>query len=201
MQRKRMRASAIGAILLSLIAIAGLTRSQLRAAENPSAHHVAQEPPAGTASERKIKYYRNPMGLADTSPMPKKDSMGMDYIPVYEDEHSDDNAITLSPGKVQRSGVETAVAGKQVITRTIKAPGAVALDERSVAVIAPRYEGFVESVGPATTGTHVKQGDALVTVFGQEVLNQGARRSSSSCPAAKRMAHPPQASSVHAAVC
>ena len=129
MQRKRMRASAIAAIFLSLIAIAGLTRSQLRAAEDPNAHHVAQEPPAEAASERKIKYYRNPMGLADTSPTPKKDSMGMDYIPVYEDEHSDDNAITLSPGKVQRSGVETAVAGKQVITRTIKAPGAVALDE------------------------------------------------------------------------
>ncbi|HNS94316.1 MAG TPA: efflux RND transporter periplasmic adaptor subunit, partial [Thauera sp.] len=32
--------------------------------------------------ERKILYYRNPMGLPDTSPVPKKDSMGMDYIPV-----------------------------------------------------------------------------------------------------------------------
>jgi Cu(I)/Ag(I) efflux system membrane fusion protein len=33
----------------------------------------------------KILYYRNPMGLPDTSPVPKKDSMGMDYIPVYEE--------------------------------------------------------------------------------------------------------------------
>ena len=31
--------------------------------------------------ERKILYYRNPMGLPDTSPVPKKDSMGMEYIP------------------------------------------------------------------------------------------------------------------------
>lgn len=31
----------------------------------------------------KILYYRNPMGGSDTSPVPKKDSMGMDYIPVY----------------------------------------------------------------------------------------------------------------------
>ena len=37
-------------------------------------------------TERKILYYRNPMGLADTSQTPKKDSMGMDYIPVYSDE-------------------------------------------------------------------------------------------------------------------
>ena len=37
-------------------------------------------------AERKVLYYRNPMGLPDTSPTPKKDSMGMDYIPVYADE-------------------------------------------------------------------------------------------------------------------
>ena len=36
--------------------------------------------------ERKVLYYRNPMGQPDTSPVPKKDEMGMDYIPVYEDE-------------------------------------------------------------------------------------------------------------------
>jgi len=35
---------------------------------------------ADTGSERQILYYRNPMGLPDTSPVPKKDSMGMDYI-------------------------------------------------------------------------------------------------------------------------
>ena len=34
-------------------------------------------------SERKVLYYRNPMGLPDTSPVPKKDPMGMDYIPVF----------------------------------------------------------------------------------------------------------------------
>ena len=41
---------------------------------------------APTDSERKVLYYRNPMGLDDTSPEPKKDSMGMDYIPVYAEE-------------------------------------------------------------------------------------------------------------------
>ena len=40
--------------------------------------------PAAIAGEaRKIRYYRNPMGLPDTSPVPKKDWMGMDYIPVF----------------------------------------------------------------------------------------------------------------------
>lgn len=45
------------------------------------------ETAAATAkAERKILYYRNPMGLPDTSPVPKKDDMGMDYLPVYADE-------------------------------------------------------------------------------------------------------------------
>ncbi len=44
----------------------------------------AQAAPIKT--ERKILYYRNPMGLPDTSPVPKKDQMGMDYVPVYEGE-------------------------------------------------------------------------------------------------------------------
>ena len=35
---------------------------------------------AGAKKERKLLYYRNPMGLPDTSPTPKKDPMGMDYI-------------------------------------------------------------------------------------------------------------------------
>ncbi len=40
---------------------------------------------SGTAA-KKILYYRNPMGAPDTSPVAKKDSMGMNYIPVYDDD-------------------------------------------------------------------------------------------------------------------
>ena len=61
----------------------------------------------GKANAR-FSYYRNPMGLPDTSPVPKKDSMGMDYIAVYEgDEPSDGNTIKVSLDRVQRSGVRT----------------------------------------------------------------------------------------------
>ncbi len=47
------------------------------------ASETAPKPVAsdGGSGARRIKYYRNPMGLPDTSPRPKKDSMGMDYIP------------------------------------------------------------------------------------------------------------------------
>jgi membrane fusion protein, copper/silver efflux system len=128
-----------------------------------------------TSSGRKIKFYRNPMGLPDTSPTPKKDSMEMDYIPVYEGEDSDDGPVRVSPGKIQRTGVQTVTVGMHAITRTIEVPGVVALDERRVAVVASKFDGYVVKVGDVTTGTHVKEGDVLATVFGQAVLDQAAR--------------------------
>ncbi len=45
-----------------------------------------EDVPAQAESGRKILYYRNPMNPAITSPVPAKDEMGMDYIPVYADE-------------------------------------------------------------------------------------------------------------------
>ena len=89
---------------------------------------VAAAPPA----DRKIKYYRNPMGLPDVSPTPKKDSMGMDYIPVYEGDDSDDGSVKVSPGKIQRTGVKSEPAVRRVIRTMIRAPGTVQLDERRV---------------------------------------------------------------------
>lgn len=50
------------------------------------AHQGANASATSQPAERKVLYYRNPMGQPDTSPVPKKDSMGMDYIPVYADE-------------------------------------------------------------------------------------------------------------------
>ena len=45
----------------------------------------ASAPPAGS-EERKIAFYRNPMDPSIHSDHPAKDSMGMDFIPVYTDE-------------------------------------------------------------------------------------------------------------------
>ena len=96
---------------------------------------------AGT-TERKIKYYRNPMGLPDTSSVPKKDSMGMDYIPVYEGDDSDDGSVRLSPGRIQRTGVKSEPAARRVIRAMVRAPGVIQLDERRVSVISMRSEIF-----------------------------------------------------------
>jgi Cu(I)/Ag(I) efflux system membrane fusion protein len=134
----------------------------------------APEPAAAVQGPRKIKYYRNPMGLPDTSPVPKKDSMGMDYIAVYEGEDSDDGSVKLTPGKIQRTGVKSEPAAARVIRTVIRAPGTIQLDERRVSVIAMRSEGFVLKVADVTTGSHVVKGQPLIEVYSPAVTSAAA---------------------------
>jgi Cu(I)/Ag(I) efflux system membrane fusion protein len=136
------------------------------------------EPPKAkrlqTDSSRKILYYRNPMGLPDTSPVPKKDAMGMDYVPVYEGEDSDDGSVKLSPGKIQRTGAKSEPVARQPVKSLIRAPGTVQEDERRVSVVALRFEGFVESVANVTTGDHVQKGQPLMNVYSPALSSAAA---------------------------
>src|SRR5437660_7945384 len=136
------------------------------------------EPPqtstAAPPADRKIKYYRNPMGLPDVSPTPKKDSMGMDYIPVYEGEDSDDGSVKLSPGKIQRTGVKSEPAARRVIRMTIRAPGTIQLDERRVSVISMRAESYVQKVADVTTGAHVVKGQPLMEIYSPAISSAAA---------------------------
>lgn len=134
----------------------------------------AHEPPATAQGPRKIKYYRNPMGLPDTSPVPKKDSMGMDYIAVYEGEDSDDGSVKLSPGKIQRTGVKSEAVSQRVIRTVIRAPGTIQLDERRISVIAMRTESFVQRVADVTTGTAVKKGQPLMETYSPAISSAAA---------------------------
>jgi Cu(I)/Ag(I) efflux system membrane fusion protein len=124
--------------------------------------------------DRKIKYYRNPMGLPDTSPTPKKDSMGMDYIPVYEGDDSDNSSVQLSPGKIQRTGVKSELAMARVIRTLIRAPGTIQLDERRISVISMRSESWVQKVADVTTGTTVSKGQPLMEIYSPAVSSAAA---------------------------
>ena len=131
-------------------------------------------PATSVAAERKIKFYRNPMGLADTSPVPKKDSMGMDYIPVYEGEDIDDGSVKLSPGKIQRTGVKSEPAVPRVIRTSIRAPGTIQLDERRISVISMRSESWVQKVANVTTGTRVTKGQPLMEIYSPLISSAAA---------------------------
>ncbi len=123
--------------------------------------------------EKKILYYRNPMGLPDTSKEPKKDSMGMDYIPVYEDADSgpaDPSIVRISVEKVQRAGVRTETVEKRILSEPLRVPGTVALDERLERSITIRTEGFIEKVYAGATGQHVLAGEPLFRIYSPQIV-------------------------------
>ena len=123
-------------------------------------------------AERKILYYRNPMGLPDTSPVPKKDPMGMDYIPVYDGEDTEPSGqIRIGVEKIQKLGVRTEAVRKRVLEHTVRAAGRVESDERRIYAVAPKFEGYVERLHVAITGQAVEKGQALFDAYSPELVS------------------------------
>lgn len=125
--------------------------------------------------ERKLLFYRNPMGLPDTSPTPKKDPMGMEYIAVYEGETDDEpgaaNQIRISTEKVQKLGVRTEAAQLRVLDKVVRASGRIEPDERRMYAISPKFEGYVERLYVNVTGQPVDKGQALFEVYSPELVS------------------------------
>jgi membrane fusion protein, copper/silver efflux system len=115
------------------------------------------------------------MGLADTSPVPKKDSMGMDYLPVYEGEDADSSTVQIAPGKIQRTGVRTEMVRSEAIVSKINAPGTIQLDERRVSVVATRSVAFIEKVADVTTGDLVRKGQKLMQLYSPDIAAAAAQ--------------------------
>lgn len=132
---------------------------------------AAVQTASSTESGRKVLYYRNPMGLADTSPVPKKDSMGMDYVAVYAGEEQATSSINISIDKVQKLGVKSEAATLRELNSTLRVTGRVEIDERRTYTIAPKFEGWVERLHVNTTGQLVAKGQALFDVYSPELVS------------------------------
>jgi Cu(I)/Ag(I) efflux system membrane fusion protein len=129
-----------------------------------SATASAAAPPK-VPGKGKILYYRNPMGLADTSPVPKKDSMGMDYIPVHEGE-DEAGVVTVSPARLQMLGVRTEpVERRASLLHSIRATGTVQADETKLSLVTTKFDVVVEKLLVSTTGAEVRAGQPLARVW------------------------------------
>ena len=158
----------VGAIILSGVGVSGYWLGT----------HTAPPAKATTASmlakaEPRILYYRNPMGLPDTSPVPKKDAMGMDYVPVFEGgkDAGDGKQISISVAKVQKLGVKSEAATLRKLDKTIRAVGQVVINERHTYTIAPKFEGWVERLYVNTSGQSVGKGQPLFDVYSPDLIS------------------------------
>lgn len=165
------RALLVAALAAALVpAVALLTGCTRKGADTAAA---AAKPTAGA---RKIVLYRSPMNPAETSPVPKKDSMGMDFVPVYEDEAQGATGgpeglapVTIDAQKRQLLGLKTVVVRRGPFETSIRTTGRVAADERRVHHVHTRFEAFVEHVTADFTGKYVHKGEALAYLYSPEL--------------------------------
>lgn len=135
---------------------------------------LATPPKPKASGEHRVLYYRNPMGLPDTSPNPKKDSMGMDYLPVYADDGAEGEppgTVRITPGRLQTLGVRTeAAAMRPGAARAIRATGILQFDERHLATVTTKVAGWVEHLMVAATGDPVRRGQVLAEIYSPDLV-------------------------------
>ncbi|MFT7300552.1 MAG: Cu(I)/Ag(I) efflux system membrane fusion protein [Porticoccus sp.] len=126
-----------------------------------------------TEEENQPLFYRNPMNPDVTSPAPAKDSMGMNYVPVYADSKTSKvvGTVKIDPVVVQNIGVRTAIAKQTSISRTIRAVGRVDFDEERMSRLHPKVEGWIEEIRVDKTGQTVAKDDILLSIYSPKLVS------------------------------
>lgn len=129
----------------------------------------AKTSPAG---ERTIKYYKSTMIPGEVKPGPGKDSMGMDMVPVYEDDASAGvSSIQIDAATVQRMNLRTAQVEQGPVSREFRTVGTVAYDEEGLRDVTTKYEGWIEKLHVNTTWASVQAGEPLFDIYSPDLYN------------------------------
>lgn len=120
---------------------------------------------------RKVKYWHDPMmNPPYISDRPGKSPMGMDLVPVYEDEtESAGTAVVIDPAVVQNMGVRTANAVLGTLTQRVRATAIIVEPETARADINLRVSGWVERLYADTDGMSVRAGDPLFDLYSPDL--------------------------------
>ena len=126
---------------------------------------------ASATGERKIKYYKSTMMLGEISQTPRKDSMGMDMVAVYEDEAADTSTISIDPVTTQNMGIRTGVVTRGPLRRVIRTVGAVDFDETTLKDVTTKFRGWIEKLYVDATGQAVRRGEPLFEIYSPELFS------------------------------
>jgi RND family efflux transporter MFP subunit len=143
----------------------------------PAAAPSVQAPAPGPAAEkeRKTKLWRCPMHPEIIQNAPGKcPKCGMDLVPVYEDaggEAGTAGAIAVSPATLQSMGVRTAKVEVKPLSRDTVTVATITFNERSLATVTTKVNGWVERLYVNATGDPVRRGQTLLTIYSPELVS------------------------------
>lgn len=122
------------------------------------------------SGERAVAYWRAPMNPMEIYDKPGKSAMGMDLVPVYEDEIMGGVEIKIDPVTRQNMGLRTARAEKGPLVHSIRTYGHITYDETRIAQINPKFSGWLEKLHVNFTGKMVEKGQPLFDIYSPELV-------------------------------
>lgn len=127
----------------------------------------------GTApapKQRKIKYWRAPMDPTYIRDKPGKSPMGMDLIPVYEDEEPQVTGIRVDPNFLQNFAVRTVKAETGSIPVDIRTVGMLDFNEKNLVLINTKFEGWIEKAYVNYIGEPITKGQVLFEIYSPQLV-------------------------------
>ncbi|RFP10974.1 efflux RND transporter periplasmic adaptor subunit [Duganella sp. BJB488] len=121
---------------------------------------------AAPTAARKPLYWQDPMVPGQKFDKPGKSPyMDMQLVPVYGGADGDDGTVTVSPRVQQNLGVRTALVTSGRLPSGVVAVGSVAYNERDVALVQARSNGFIERLYVRAPLDPVRKGQPLAELY------------------------------------
>ena len=117
---------------------------------------------------KKIKYWVAPMDPTYIRKEPGKSPMGMDLVPVYEDDNQtpeSPDTIRVDPATIQNMGVRTGLVERKPAEKTIRTFGNITYDETLIYAVNTKFDGWIERLFVDFEGQQVKRGQPLFSIY------------------------------------
>jgi len=122
------------------------------------------------SKDRKIIYWRAPMNPNEVYDEPGKSQMGMDLVPVYEDEGSASGVVTVDGSVLQSMNVKMEAVKSRRLSPIINTNGILETDERREFAVTTKFDGWIEKLYVNYTGQKVRKGQKLVDIYSPELV-------------------------------
>jgi membrane fusion protein, copper/silver efflux system len=120
-----------------------------------------------------IKYWTAPMDPTYIRNEPGKSPMGMDLVPVYEEEGEDKepaSTIRIDPVTMQNMGVRLGRVQQKTLIKYIRTVGNITFDETKIFTVNTKFNGWIEKLYVNFVGEDVKKGQPLFDIYSPELV-------------------------------
>ncbi len=162
-----------GLILLALAFVGGIATQMYLMAQPPSGGGMTAAKQSGSVDESKPLYWVAPMDPNYRRDKPGKSPMGMDLVPVYEEDKQggDEGVVKISPVVVNNLGVRVAAVEAGPLAIPIQTVGYVTFDEERLVHIHGRVDGWIEQLNVNSEGDPVRRGETLYELYSPTLVN------------------------------